>query len=509
MRMDTSAAEDLARSTTLPRPAYVGYTVARYNRAIRRLVALKVHYAAWMIGLTVLSAALLASDRAPGTSAGAYLQYLTIAWLLPLPLLVWVTFAYFSWFRADRFVLGVPTTVAADHELPTVFFQVTSTGTNVDTVLNTVRSTLYWTRRCPDLPYKTVVWATIEEWGYQPNRAQFDALGRDGVVVSVVPSSYQTPKGTTRKGRALQFTVSERRRRGYDLARSWVYHQDDETAVGEDTVRGIGEFVQRYGHQKALGLGIILYPQDGDYRPSQIQEFGRSKDDIRTIYTITSPKNKMSGFHGSHFLVRADVEDETGWDAGPNMLSEDLIFENAVRRDHGPIFHILKGFAYEKAAFSLRDQLKQRRRWVQGFARAIRRQPFSAGRRAVMAYSMAVWLAAVFSLAAIVTSWVFDFTTLVPYAGGVAGFVWVTMITGYHKGFVLHREYMPRRTISRTRVVLNGLVGGLADGLAPWYGLFTKRKRTFEVIQKDRVRVPVPLPLPGPVAGRPFARLNR
>src|SRR5262249_38558796 len=236
----------------------------------------------------------------------------------------------------------------------------------------------------PEVGYRAEVWATIEEYGYRPNRDRFDALANEGVHILVVPLGYVPPHGTTRKGRALQYAVEQRRRVKRALDQVWVYHQDDETAVGEDTVLGIDEFVRIHGHERALGLGIILYPQDADFRPSQIQEFGRTKDDLRTVYTITSPRNKMSGFHGSHYLARADVEDSTGWDVGPNMLSEDLIFENAVRRQHGHIFHILKGFAYEKAAFSIRDQLRQRRRWVQGFARAIRREQFSWGRRAVM-----------------------------------------------------------------------------------------------------------------------------
>jgi hypothetical protein len=331
----------------------------------------------------------------------------------------------------------------------------------------------------------------------------------DGVQLVIVPANYRTPRGTTRKGRALQYAVEERRRLGEPLDTMWVYHQDDETAVGEDTVLGIGEFVTEHAEERALGLGIILYPQDADFRPSQIQEFGRSKDDLRTIYTITGPRNKMSGFHGSHFIVRGDVEDATGWDVGPNMLSEDLIFENAVRRQHGPIFRILKGFAYEKAAFTVRDQLRQRRRWVQGFSRAVRRERFSVGRRVVMAYSMCVWMGAVVSLVAIISSWIFGFTPLVPYAGGLAGFVWVTMVAGYHEGYTLHREYVPRRSVSFARIVANGVAGALADALAPWYGLLSRRKQYFEVIQKDRLGVGRPVPLNFPASGAEFRSFQR
>ena len=493
-----------------PMRTYRDYTLERYHRSIGRLARLKWQYAGWMAALTATAVLLFSHVRTPSSLLAAHLQWLTLVWLLPVPLLVWVSVVYFVWFRVERFALTPPDCLPpAPEGRPTVIFQVTSTGVNVETVLNTIGSVLYWTRQHPELPYRTVSCALIEEPGYLANQTRFDRLRADGVELVIVPAHFRTPRGTTRKGRALQYAVAHRRTMGVPLDEVWVYHQDDETAVGEDTVLGIGEFVSVHAKEKALGLGIILYPQDADYRPSQIQEFGRSKDDLRTIYTITSPRNKMSGFHGSHFIVRGDVEDETGWDVGPNMLSEDLIFENAVRRQHGPIFHILKGFAYEKAAFTIRDQLRQRRRWVQGFSRAVRRERFSAGRRVVMAYSMGVWMGAVVSLLAIVTSWTFGFTPLVPYAGGLAGFVWVTMIAGYHEGYTLHREYVPRRSVNFARIVANGVAGALADALAPWYGLFTRRKLHFEVIQKDRLATDRPVPLSLPLSGAEFRNFQR
>src|SRR5262249_12870394 len=136
------------------------------------------------------------------------------------------------------------------------------------------------------------------------------------------------------------------------------------------------------------------------------------------------------------------------------------------------------------------------------------REQFSWGRRLVMAYSMIVWLGAFLSLVAIAASWMFGFTPLVPFAGGCAGFVWVSMISGYHKGYVLHREYIPRRTVGIARLGANGVVGALTDGLAPWYGLFSRRTRGFEVIQKDRVAVSRPVPV-RPTSGVDRMVLNR
>lgn len=473
-----------------PAPEYLRYTLAQYHRSIERLIALKWKYALVLAGLTVFSALAFTGFRPPATPFAAVLQWFTIAWLLPIPLLILGVVVFFGWMTVARFRI-VPSAAEPVNEPPLVIFQVTSTGVNVDTVLHTVRSVLHWTRLHPELGYRTEAWAVIEEWGYAPNARRFDALKDEGVRVLVTPVKYRTPRGTTRKGRALQFAVEARRALGVPRDRVWVYHQDDETAVGEDTVLGIDEFVRDHAHEKALGCGIILYPQHGgDLRPQQVQEFNRTKDDFRTIFTIASRHNVFSGFHGSHYIVRADVEEETGWDVGPDMTSEDLIFENSVRRQHGPICHLLKGFAYEQAALNWRDQLLQRRRWFQGWWRAVLHLPFSPQRRAAMSYSMIVWMAAVFSVAAMLSSWVAGFSSLLPWTGALAGFVWGSMVIGYHQGYVLHRAYLPPRTVSMPRIWANGVVGALLDAIAPWYGTFTRRPRSFEVISKDQRAVP-------------------
>ena len=445
-----------------PALEYRGYTVARYNASIQRLAKLKRWYATALVATIAVASVTFVGVRLPVTEVGRTLQWLTLVWLLPVPILAMTIGLYFTWFRVERFALR-PLPPAPSGPTPLVIFQVTSTGLNVDTVLNTVRSSLYWTRSRPDLGYRSEVWLVVEEWGYLPNRERLDVLAAEGARVVVTPLHYRTAKGTTRKGRALQYAAEVRRDLGVPLDRVFVYHQDDETAVGEDTVLGIDEFVRAHGHEKCVGCGIILYPQHGgDLRPSQVAEFGRTKDDIRTLFTITSRHNLFSGFHGSHYVARADVEEETSWDVGPDMTSEDLIFETNVRWKQGPIFHLLKGFAYEQAALHLRDQLTQRRRWFQGWWRAVLHQPFPFARKLVMTYGMLVWMSAILSVTAMVLSWVFGFSAIFVYTGALTGFVWASMVSGFHQGYVLHRAYLPRRSISLARFVLNGIVGGVS-----------------------------------------------
>lgn len=478
------------------------YTVDRYHEALRRLAGFRVTYVVLLLALVIGAGLLFVGVRVPTSPVGAALRFLTIAWLLPVPLLALAAAVYLAWFSVERFAIH-PKARQRSGPRPVVLFQITSTGLNVETVVNTARSALHWTRAHPEVGFDARVWLVVEGWGYGPNRERLDILRSEGVEVLVVPVEYRTAGGTTRKGRALQYATERRRDLGLPLERLWVYHQDDETAIGEDTVLGIDEFIDEHRAEAVVGCGMIVYSQKADdFRPSQIQEFSRTKDDLRTIYTITSRHNMFSGFHGSHYIARGDLEEATGWDVGPDMNSEDLIFETRVRAEHGPVFRLLKGFAHEQAAFTLGDQLKQRRRWFQGWWRAVLHQPFPMGRRIVMSYGMVVWMGAIFSLAAMLGSWVFGFTSVLPYTGFLTGFVWSTMIGGYYQGYVVHRPYLPTRRVPLARVVANGIVGAFADSLAPWYGTFTRRPRTFQVIVKDRATTPSPSP--GWVAPEPF-----
>jgi beta-1,4-mannosyltransferase len=276
---------------------------------------------------------------------------------------------------------------------PTVIFQVTAIGKNPRALAASVGSVLHWVRHTPRLTYRHLVWLVIEPDGYATSPAVYESLRREGVRLLVVPKEYRTPLGTTGKARALQYACEVRRRLDLSSPTVWVYHQDEETCVGQDTLQGIAAFVRQ--RDRFVGTGVILYPLDWSGSPSHVQELTRSYDDFRVLDSMTSPGNPTSGFHGSHFLARADVEDTIGWDADGYAPAEDLLFEARVRRELGSVFGLLKGFAYEKGAFTLKDQLKQRRRWMHGVLHAIRRSPeIPRRRRASLAYSALSWFSA-------------------------------------------------------------------------------------------------------------------
>jgi beta-1,4-mannosyltransferase len=376
--------------------------------------------------------------------------------------------------------------------LPTVIFQITAIGKNTRALEASARSVLYWVRRTPALAFRHRVWLVVEPDGYRTDPDLYERLRADGAEVWVVPKEYATPLGTSGKARALQYAIEQRQALGLSHAGTWIYHQDEETCVGQDTLVGVSDFI--LDRRGLVGAGLILYPIDWLGSPSHIQELTRSYDDFRVIDSMTMPDNPTMGFHGSHILVRADVEDSVGWDSIGYAPAEDLTFEIRVRAKYGNVFGVLKGFAYEKGAFSLRDQIRQRRRWVHGVMWALRRsRELNGRRRASLLYSLLTWFSALPSVALLVASVAVHYGPLLIFTGLFTGFVWVSMVTGYLEGYRLHAQYV-HRTISWVRFVLAGMVGALIDVLAPWYALMT-RPSLGDFIPKDRPAPAEPIPV--------------
>jgi len=366
---------------------------------------------------------------------------------------------------------------------PTVLFQVTAIGKNARSLDASTRSVPYWLRQTPKLGYRYLLWLVVEPDGYWRSRETYERLEQAGARVLVVPPEYETPLRTRGKARALEYASEQRRRLGLSVPWVWVYHQDEETCVGQDTLAGIADFVR--DGSKWVGAGIILYPLDWSGTPSHVQEMTRSYDDLRVLDSMTLPGNPTAGFHGSHFLVRADIEDSVGWDSEGYTPSEDLTFEIRVRARYGAVFGVLKGFAYEKGAFRLRDQLRQRRRWMHGVVHAVLHcHELPLRRRLTVAYSAASWASALPSVVVLIASIGFRYGPLLDVTSVFTGFIWTSMVLAYVEGYRLHARYL-RRVLTIPQMVVNGLVGALVDVIAPWYA-FVTRPTLGDYIAKDR-----------------------
>lgn len=466
------------------------YTLERYNVTMARVRAYRGHFAVmtlFIVGVTAVLSFLFAKDATLadfyGRATFSPVEWVVVLWLVPLPIMLWKGYTYVRYFKPRP--LTYDGSAGRGHR---VIFQITTTGQEAETVKNTVESVLYWKQRLAP-SFSCEVQVVMEPSGYDAHAGLYELLAHRGINFLVVPSSYRTPNDSVRKSRALQYAVKMRQEWRYNLERTWVYHHDDETAIGEDTFAGIARFLAENGQDACLGTGIILYPQEmDDWRPSAVADLNRTKDDITSLYSLTH-SNRASQFHGSHYLVRADVEAAVGFDMGPKLsLIDDLTFEVRMRKRYGDrAIRVLEGFAYEMSPQTWRDQIRQRRRWVIGLKTAETDLDMPVVRKLSMLYYITAWAMGSASTFTVAMPLVFNFDSVLPFGLSFAAASWGLMIWGYVVGYTFHREYVsaPRPL---WRVVKNGIVGAGVDAVAVWVGLAARNNGSFKVVSKDRKR---------------------
>jgi hypothetical protein len=313
----------------------------------------------------------------------------------------------------------------------------------------------------------------------------FEELNRDGATLVIVPQDYETPNHSGFKARALHYASEVRINRGIDTPDDWIYHQDTETMIGEDTVLGCLDFVTDATDERLIGAGIILYPQDWKCRFNSVEETTRSVGDLGAMGQMKMWGVVPFGYHGSHLIVRADIENEIGWDFG-RVRSEDLLFSLKLRERFGGVTRGLKGFAYEKPPFTVRDHLKQRRRWILGSIEVLARKDVKTKYKLPLIYSLGSWLSALPSIMATSIGFLYPTGGVIPIIGGIiTGFMWWTIYSAYKVGLEMHEVYVDKpETHKRLKMVWGAALGMFLDAVAPWYAVLRRTKK-YEEIRKD------------------------
>jgi beta-1,4-mannosyltransferase len=186
----------------------------------------------------------------------------------------------------------------------------------------------------------------------------------------VIPQSYQTPRGTRFKARALHYAHELRRKEKDDGCDVWVLHMDDDTAVGPDTGESLLRFVQeqrRSRRPKVVAQGILTFPREYSLHfICWMADAYRATDDVSMFAAMTGSGTPLNGMHGELMLVNAAVEATVGWDFGRHCIAEDshaaLLFSTHYPGRSG----WFSGRCYGTSPLSLADFFRQRQRWSIG-----------------------------------------------------------------------------------------------------------------------------------------------
>ena len=243
----------------------------------------------------------------------------------------------------------------------------------------------------------------------------------------VCPKDYVSPLGKAKyKARALDYLRYHVSLGVYD----WILHMDEESVTDAETIRRCFDFIRYTPHH--FGQGIILYNGEGywDNWYFTVADGIRVGDDLaRFHFQNTVIQRPVFGVHGSFLLTNGEMENECTWDFG--SLAEDFEFsQDAWRR--GFTCGRVHGIIREQSPTTLRDFLKQRRRWFMGI-RDIK------GMYGLPHLAVNLWTVGVFTLAVTIINLPFTLidTSLTPFwLALLADFCFITFITIYTWGLL-------------------------------------------------------------------------
>lgn len=180
----------------------------------------------------------------------------------------------------------------------------------------------------------------------------------------VVPSNYQTPKGTLYKARALQYALEDH----VNMLKNadWIVHLDEESLLTPNSIRGIVNFISEGRYP--IGQGLITYANENvvNWTTTFLDSFrvaddlGKLRGQLKFLHFL------VSEWKGSFLVCRAGVEKSITFDVGPNgSICEDICFGLNASMKHYQLGYV-EGEIWEKSPFTLSDFIKQRKRWCRG-----------------------------------------------------------------------------------------------------------------------------------------------
>jgi beta-1,4-mannosyltransferase len=206
----------------------------------------------------------------------------------------------------------------------------------------------------------------------------------------VVPESYQTVNGTRAKARALNYALEHS-----PLSNTaWIVHLDEETHPTESSIRGIARMIaeEEASGQLRIGQGTIVYHRNWTKHPLlTLSDCIRTGSDLGRLYMSMAVGIPLFGLHGSFIVVRNDVEKRIGFDLGPLGSTTEDAWWGCMQMETGTRCRWVDGHCEEQSTESVRDFVKQRRRWFCGLVMTALACPVRLRFRSVIGLSMLAW----------------------------------------------------------------------------------------------------------------------
>jgi beta-1,4-mannosyltransferase len=245
-----------------------------------------------------------------------------------------------------------------------VAFRIVSRGTNIDALVATIR-------RCQSEMAKTPLFPYLIEVVTDTNFIDVLPPNED-ITYITVPSDYRTPRGSLYKARALHYALQE----SEIPDDAWIVHLDEETQPTSSGIKGICAMIREEegsGRKRPNGGRLRALPL-----PAQAR-----RDDVwatRLLHRGAQRPRKSIGF-----------------DFGPvGSITEDA-FWALVAMQAGHRCRWVDGYLEEQSTQSIRDFVRQRRRWFQGLAKVALHAPVRFRWRVCIGTNTLLWALAPFA----------------------------------------------------------------------------------------------------------------
>jgi egghead protein (zeste-white 4 protein) len=391
------------------------------------------------------------------------LNNLWVVWLLSAIFLR--LYAYFP-FQARRFIAKP---LERSFGTPKIIFQITTKG-NIPVVQETVDR----------------IHAICNEIGYSKYEVCVVTDAQESFEncrTIVVPEDYSC--NAADKGRALQYAVELRKREKKNKEDIFIFHLDDESLVSKQTLYSILSYLEQ--SPTPISEGLITYPlqRNEKIRLTHLFDALRPFCCFECVHYMSN--GKPAYIHGSNLLVRSDMEEKVGWDNG-KTLAEDTLFALKAKNKLGTrAFGWHGGVLEERSPYTLRDLVKQRKRWFYGLMQNLRY--ISTSDRLNQALRAVVWFSGFPS--GIVSILAFFIPQEIPtYLNTALIFLMLLWLGSYQIGAFLNGKNLPRarRLTLHLLTLLFTPVAGLVECSIPILALVSK-PRAFEVVEKRPITI--------------------